>query len=68
MTETTQANRFGPPKSGKRLIDLDDTPTRSFLLGYQVMNRVPSMGPLFVSTGGVDDGDEKERLTLSTDV
>jgi integrase len=25
VTETTRAGRFGPPKSGKRLIDLDDT-------------------------------------------
>jgi len=25
VTETTRAGRFGPPKSGKRLIDLDET-------------------------------------------
>lgn len=25
VTETTRSGRFGPPKSGKRLIDLDDT-------------------------------------------
>lgn len=44
MTEPTRAGRFGPPKSGKRLIDLDENQAGKLEVHISKMRKEPGRG------------------------
>ncbi len=54
VTETTRAGRFGPPKSGKRLIDLDETLVDKLVVHIKKM-RKEGMAESIVGKHGAAD-------------